>query len=113
MKAKRSFHTRRLLDILRVYEAAEGLLLLAGSPPLVAIRERESFNSDSLMVAGSDGKALRQQGVVDEKVGVLSADDLMSHFPMIRKGACQLVYCRRKNRCGDQVPIVDDGRAVD
>ncbi|MFS7952637.1 hypothetical protein Hanom_Chr07g00609211 [Helianthus anomalus] len=61
MKEKRSFRTRRLLDILRVYEADEGLLLLAGSPPLVADGEREPFNSDSLMVAGSDCKALRQK----------------------------------------------------
>ncbi|MFS7913231.1 hypothetical protein Hanom_Chr02g00139391 [Helianthus anomalus] len=65
------------------------------------------------MVAGSDCKPLRQKGVVDEKVGVLSADDLMSHFPMIRKGGCQVVYCRRKNRRGDQVPIIDDGHAAD
>ncbi|MFS7955957.1 hypothetical protein Hanom_Chr07g00648871 [Helianthus anomalus] len=113
MKAKRSFRTRQLLDILRVYEAAEGLLLLAGSPPLVADGEGEPFNSVSLMVAGSDCKALRKKGVVDEKVGVLSANDLMSRFLMIRKGGCQLVYCRRKNRRDDQVPIVDDGPAAD
>ncbi|MFS8004138.1 hypothetical protein Hanom_Chr13g01222161 [Helianthus anomalus] len=67
MKAKSSFRTRRLLDILRVYDATEGLLLLAGSPPLVADEEGEPFNSDSLMVVGSDCKALRQKGVVDER----------------------------------------------
>ncbi|MFS7949992.1 hypothetical protein Hanom_Chr06g00578111 [Helianthus anomalus] len=86
---KRSYRTRRLLDILRIYEAAEGLVLLAGAPPLTANEEKGPCNLDSLTVVGPDYKAPRQKGVVDEKVGVLSADDLMSRFPMLRKGGCQ------------------------
>ncbi|MFS7919634.1 hypothetical protein Hanom_Chr03g00214991 [Helianthus anomalus] len=109
MKARHSFRTWRLLDVLKIYKAVEGLLLLASSPPPMDTGNEKPFSFVPSMVAGSDCKACWPKDIVDERVDVLSADDLMTHFPMIRKGGCQLVYRRRKNRRADQVPVVDDG----
>ncbi|MFS7989244.1 hypothetical protein Hanom_Chr11g01044421 [Helianthus anomalus] len=113
MKAKSSFRTRRPLDILRIYDAAEGLLLLANSPPLMAIGEEKPLDLVPSMVVSSNHKDHRPKGTVDKKIDVLSVEDLMTRFLMIRKGGCQLVYCCRKNLRGDQVPVVDDGPAAD
>ncbi|MFS7979054.1 hypothetical protein Hanom_Chr10g00922861 [Helianthus anomalus] len=108
MKAKRSLRSRRPLEVLRVYEVAAGLLLLANSPSLVFDEEEKPFNAAFLVVVGSDCDVRRQKGVVDEGISVLDADVLTARFPMVRKGGCQLVYQRRKNRRCEQVPIVDD-----
>ncbi|MFS7989239.1 hypothetical protein Hanom_Chr11g01044371 [Helianthus anomalus] len=113
MMAKSSFRTRRPLDIFRMYDAAEGLLLLSDSPPLMAIEEEKPLNLIPSMVVSSDRKVHRPTGTVDKKIDVLSVEDLMTRFLMIRKGGCQLVYCCRKNLRGDQVPVVDDGPAAD
>ncbi|MFS7967923.1 hypothetical protein Hanom_Chr09g00791571 [Helianthus anomalus] len=94
---KGSVRTRRLLDILRLYEAAESLLLLASSPPLMA-KEKEPAIPDSSTIVGSARKVFQEEGVVDEEVGMLSVERLMSRFLMIQRGGCQLVYPRRKKR---------------
>ncbi|MFS7932745.1 hypothetical protein Hanom_Chr04g00371561 [Helianthus anomalus] len=65
------------------------------------------------MFVSSDRKVHRLKGTVDKKIDVLSVEDLMTRFLMIRKGGCQLVYCRRTNRRGDQVLVVDDGPTAD
>ncbi|MFS8007607.1 hypothetical protein Hanom_Chr14g01263021 [Helianthus anomalus] len=108
MKAKRSLRSRRPLEVLRVREAAVGLLLLANSPSLVLKEKEKPFNAASSVIACSDYDVRRQKDVVDEGISVLDADGLTARFPMIRKGGCQLVYHRRKNRRCGQVPIVDD-----
>ncbi|MFS7944772.1 hypothetical protein Hanom_Chr06g00516231 [Helianthus anomalus] len=91
MKATSSFRTRRLLDILRIYDAAEGLLLLADSSPLMAIGEEKPLDLVPSMVVSFDSKVHRPKGTVYKKIDVLSVEDLMTRFPMIRKGGCQLV----------------------
>ncbi|MFS7896374.1 hypothetical protein Hanom_Chr00s004579g01723721 [Helianthus anomalus] len=96
MKARHSFRTRRLLDILRIYEAAEDLLLLADSPPLWLPETK----SRSILF-------------LPQLVDALSVDNLMARFPMIQKGGCQLVYHRRKSRRSGQVPVADDELAAD
>ncbi|MFS7997489.1 hypothetical protein Hanom_Chr12g01142391 [Helianthus anomalus] len=113
MKAKHSFRSRRLLDILRICEAAEGLLLLADSPPLVVAGNEKPCSSVPSTVVGSDFEVYRSKDVVDERVDALSVDDLMARFPMIRKGGCQLVYHRRKSRRSGRVPVADDKLAAD
>ncbi|MFS7997490.1 hypothetical protein Hanom_Chr12g01142401 [Helianthus anomalus] len=85
VKVKHSFRTRRLLDILRIYEAAEGLLLLANSPPLVVAGNEKPCSSVPSTVVGSDFDVYRSKDVVDERVDALSADDLMARFLMIGK----------------------------
>ncbi|MFS7932976.1 hypothetical protein Hanom_Chr04g00374291 [Helianthus anomalus] len=112
MKGKSTVHSRRLSDILRIHEAAEALLLLANSPPLMATVKEDSFVVGS-PIAGSDGKVFRQEGVADEEAGVLSLDVLMTRFPTIQHGGCELVYSRRKNCRVDYVPVVVDGHATD
>ncbi|MFS7934703.1 hypothetical protein Hanom_Chr05g00394841 [Helianthus anomalus] len=112
MKGKSTIRSRRLSDILRIREAAEALLLLANSPPLMATGKENSFVVASPMVAGSDGNFFRQEGVADEEAGVLSVDALMTRFPTIQHGGCELVYSRRKNRHVDYVPAVVDGHAT-
>ncbi|MFS7946924.1 hypothetical protein Hanom_Chr06g00542071 [Helianthus anomalus] len=112
MKGKSTICSRRLSNILRIREAAEVLLLLANSSPLMATRKEDSFGVRSPMFAGSDGKVFRQEGVADEEAGVLSVDSLMTRFPMIQHGGCELVYSRRKNHCVDYVPVVVDGHAT-
>ncbi|MFS7994821.1 hypothetical protein Hanom_Chr12g01110631 [Helianthus anomalus] len=113
MKTKHSFRTQRLLDILMIYEAAKGLLLLVDSPPLVVTENGKPFNFVPSTVVGSDFEADRPKDVVDERVDALSADDLMARFLMIRKGGCQLVYHRRKSRRSGQVPVADDKLTAD
>ncbi|MFS7904011.1 hypothetical protein Hanom_Chr01g00030871 [Helianthus anomalus] len=112
MKGKSTVCSRRFSDILRIREAVEALLLLANSPPLMATGKEGSFVVGSPMVASSDGKVFRQEGVADEEAGVLSVDVLMTCFPTIQHGGCELVYSRRKNRRVDYVPVVVDGHVT-
>ena len=104
---KRSYHTRLLLDVFRVYEAAEGLILLSCSLPLTTIPVKNLVKPVSPVVVDSDSKALQHTDVTAGASIVLDVDGLMARFPMLQKGECRLVYRRRKIRRSEQVSVVD------
>ncbi|MFS7913627.1 hypothetical protein Hanom_Chr02g00143911 [Helianthus anomalus] len=106
---KRSYHTRLLLDVLRVYEAAEGLVLLSRLPPCVAALEKDLIQPAFPVAVDSVCKVPQRTGVADDVRIVLDADSLIARFPMLRKKECQLVYRRRKSRRCEQVSVVDEG----
>ncbi|MFS7965825.1 hypothetical protein Hanom_Chr09g00766711 [Helianthus anomalus] len=110
---KRSYHTRLLLDALRVYDAAEGLVLLSRSPPLTIVPVKKLVKPSSPAVVDSDCKVLQHTAVTAGADTALDVDGLMARFPMLQRGECRFVYRRRKIRRGGVVSIVDDGSGAD
>ncbi|MFS7954868.1 hypothetical protein Hanom_Chr07g00635721 [Helianthus anomalus] len=115
MKAKRSSHSRILLEVLRVYEAAGGLLLLAGSSSKEVTGDEEPSGSVPYKSVDMGCGFPLFRDANDEGVIRLSADALMQHFPVNRKSQCLIMYRRRRNRCcfvppaGNQVTVAADG----
>ncbi|KAJ0618297.1 hypothetical protein HanLR1_Chr02g0049331 [Helianthus annuus] len=95
MKIGRSPRTRRLLDVLNMFEAAESLLLLASSPPLSVIGAGKLISSVHPSLTGVSFELCPPE--IEEETGVLSAEALMARFPMLQPGGCKLVYRRRQN----------------
>ncbi|MFS7974802.1 hypothetical protein Hanom_Chr10g00872981 [Helianthus anomalus] len=119
MKTRQSSRSRRLLEVLRVYKAAEGLLLLANSPPLEVTGNEEPSNSAFHKHVGTGCESRWLKYVGDEGVVSISADALTERCLANRKGGCLLVYRCRNRRCfvsfpGDQVTVIaDDKPTVD
>ncbi|MFS7959921.1 hypothetical protein Hanom_Chr08g00696801 [Helianthus anomalus] len=112
-KMKRSYHTRLLLDALRVYDVAEGLVLLSRSPPLTIAPVKKLIKPVSPAVVDSDCKVPQHSDVTAGVDFVLDVDGLMTRFPMLQRGGCRLVYRRRRIRRSGQVSTVDDGSGAD
>ncbi|MFS7986158.1 hypothetical protein Hanom_Chr11g01007111 [Helianthus anomalus] len=119
MRTRQSSRSRRLLEILRVYEAAEGLLLLANLPPLEVTGNEEPPSSAFHAPVGSGYESRRPGDTSDEGDILLSADALMERFPANRRGGFLLVYRRRNIRRsssapGDQIAVAaGDGPTID
>ena len=106
---KRSYHTRFLLDALRVYDAAEGLVLLSRSPPLIIAPVKKLIDPVPPVVADSECKISHHTNVSAGAGIVLDVDGLMIQFPMLQRGGYRLVYRRRRIRRSRQVSTVGSG----
>ncbi|MFS7918977.1 hypothetical protein Hanom_Chr03g00207491 [Helianthus anomalus] len=92
MRTRRKFRSRRVSEILRTFDAAEALLLLAGLP-LERIVDRGGFLDPAPCSSTRENLSfLRIRGDNDGGVTRLSATVLTKRFLVGWRGRCSIVY---------------------